>query len=145
MADQSTAARRPMFDPAVAPSDRPLSPHLQVWGWTVTMASSIAQRATGIALYAGFALLTVWLACGAIGESAYGAFQSILGSPLGLVVLAGFTWAQMYHLCKGILHLIWDSGHLLGKDAGKTTTTIVFVASIALTAAIWAVVLTVKG
>ncbi|HAJ90395.1 MAG TPA: succinate dehydrogenase, cytochrome b556 subunit, partial [Rhodospirillaceae bacterium] len=39
---------------------RPLSPHLQVWKWTLTMALSILHRASGIALVAGM-LLLVWM------------------------------------------------------------------------------------
>lgn len=145
MADQTNTPPRPMFDPAVPPGDRPLSPHLQIWGWTVTMASSIGQRATGIALYAGFALMTAWLACAAIGEAAYTQFQAVLGSPLGLVVLVGFTWAQLFHLAKGIVHLIWDSGHMMGKGAGKNAAVAVFALSVVLTALIWVIALSVKG
>ena len=40
---------------------RPLSPHLQVYRWTITMTMSIVHRATGIANYAGSALLVLWL------------------------------------------------------------------------------------
>ena len=42
-------------------ANRPLSPHLQIYHWHLTMAMSIAHRATGIALYAGTLLLTWWL------------------------------------------------------------------------------------
>lgn len=136
---------RPMFTPAVPPKDRPLSPHLQVWRWTVTMASSILQRATGVALYTGFALLTVFLAAAALGEEAFSTVKGLLSSPLGLVVLMGFTWAQMFHLAKGILHLFWDSGRFISKDAGKTGAMITILASILLTAGLWAAAFGLKG
>ena len=32
---------------------RPLSPHLQIYRWSWTMAMSIAHRVTGVALYGG--------------------------------------------------------------------------------------------
>ena len=32
------------------PNDRPLSPHLSIYRWPVTMVSSILHRATGIAM-----------------------------------------------------------------------------------------------
>ena len=36
---------------------RPLSPHLQVWRWHITMLTSILHRATGVALYGGALIL----------------------------------------------------------------------------------------
>lgn len=41
--------------------ERPLSPHLQIYRRTLTMALSIIHRATGIALYFGTLLLVWWL------------------------------------------------------------------------------------
>ena len=40
---------------------RPLSPHVQIYKWTPTMAASIAHRASGVALYAGTVLLAFYL------------------------------------------------------------------------------------
>ena len=51
-----------MAEAKVAP--RPLSPHLQIYRWSWTMAMSIFHRATGSALYVGialFALLFVYM------------------------------------------------------------------------------------
>jgi succinate dehydrogenase / fumarate reductase cytochrome b subunit len=47
--------------------ERPLSPHMQVYRWTLTMALSIVHRATGIALYFGTLLLVWWLIAAASG------------------------------------------------------------------------------
>ena len=46
---------------------RPLSPHIQIYRWTLTMMLSILHRATGPALYAGTALLAWWLLAAASG------------------------------------------------------------------------------
>ncbi|MEM6649131.1 MAG: succinate dehydrogenase, cytochrome b556 subunit [Pseudomonadota bacterium] len=143
MADQ-IISKRPTFVPDHH-DDRPLSPHLQIWGWTITMASSIAQRATGIALYAGSLLFVAWLTAAALGEEAFNFINGILGSPLGLIILIGFTWAQMFHMSKGILHLVWDGGHLLSKGQGKKAATVVFAMSALLTIIIWAVALGLGG
>ena len=43
--------------PVVRPS--PLSPHLQVWRWHITMLASILTRATGIALYGGLLIVAL--------------------------------------------------------------------------------------
>ena len=100
---------------------RPLSPHIQVWRWHVTMFCSIATRATGIALYAGFILLAGWaLALGAGGDI-YGLYMRILGSLPGKLVIFGFTVSALYHLAAGLRHLVWDSGHGFGLKTATAT------------------------
>ncbi len=90
--------------------NRPLSPHLGVWRWHVTMATSIFHRASGVALYLGAMVLTGWLAALAGGQRAYEGYMGALQSPLGLLVLFGITAAACYHLSNGIRHLVWDAG-----------------------------------
>ena len=89
---------------------RPLSPHLQVWRWHVTMVCSILTRATGIALYLGALILAGWALALALGPGAYAAYKHALGSPLGKVVLFGLTASLFYHLAAGVRHLVWDAG-----------------------------------
>jgi succinate dehydrogenase / fumarate reductase cytochrome b subunit len=87
-----------------------MSPHLQVWRWHVTMATSILHRATGMALYVGMLILAGWAVALASGPDAFGAYRALLGSPIGLVVLFGLTVAFLYHLANGVRHLFWDVG-----------------------------------
>lgn len=134
---------RPTFSPDTA--SMPLSPHLQIWRWTVTMATSITHRATGIALYAGSILLALWLLAAAVGERFYAPMSSLLGSPLGLLILVGFSWAISFHLCNGIKYLFWDAGNFLEKGVAKKVAWIVYIASVVLTAVIWALALGMKG
>lgn len=89
---------------------RPLSPHLQIWRWHTTMAASILTRATGGALYAGAILVGIWLLALALGPEAYGAFTDLAGSPLGLLVWIGFSFALFAHLALGVRNLIFDAG-----------------------------------
>lgn len=89
---------------------RPLSPHLGIWRWHITMATSIFHRASGVALYVGAMVLTGWLAAIGGGRDSYETFMGVLLSPLGLVVLFGITAAACYHLANGIRHLVWDAG-----------------------------------
>ena len=127
-------ASKPGTAPRVAP--RPLSPHLQVWGWTVTMASSITHRATGVALYAGTLLLALWAILLAQGPAGFKPLGDFLTSPFGLFILAGYTWALLQHLMGGIKHLFWDSGRGLDYQTAKTTAWVIYGASLALTAII---------
>lgn len=93
------------------PDARPLSPHLQVWRWHITMFCSIANRATGIALYVGFLILAGWAVALALGPGAYGTYVGLLASPLGKLVMFGLTVSLFFHLAAGVRHLGWDTGY----------------------------------
>jgi succinate dehydrogenase / fumarate reductase cytochrome b subunit len=101
---------------------RPLSPHLQVWRWHVTMLASILTRITGSALYGATALIVLWLGALAFGPDAYATFVGLAGSPLGLIVWFGLTVCLMYHLAAGVRHLIWDAGTGLSPKAADTAS-----------------------
>ncbi|ELT91539.1 hypothetical protein CAPTEDRAFT_129043 [Capitella teleta] len=103
----------------MTPQERPLSPHLQVYRWSILMTSSILHRMTGVGLALGFLLLVVWLACLASGPEAYAAFMGYASCYLGLALLFFITWALMHHMLSGVRHLIWDVG--LNFDPAKAT------------------------
>jgi succinate dehydrogenase / fumarate reductase cytochrome b subunit len=89
---------------------RPLSPHLQIWRFHITMWASILSRIAAGALYFGILVLAAWVACAAFGPDAYGAFGRLAASPLGLLIWFGLSLALIYHLLSGVRHLIWDTG-----------------------------------
>ncbi len=99
-----------MVEIPAAPRARPLSPHLQVWRWHITLAASIATRMTGAATYGGMLILAGWALALASGPDAYAGYMSILGSLPGKVVLFGLTLSLFYHLAGGLRHLFWDMG-----------------------------------
>jgi succinate dehydrogenase / fumarate reductase cytochrome b subunit len=90
---------------------RPLSPHLQIYRWTWTMAMSIAHRVTGTALYAGTLLLALWLVMAASGQSSFETAQAVAGSWFGRIVLFGYTFALLHHMMGGLRHFVWDLGY----------------------------------
>ena len=93
------------------PTARPLSPHLTIWKWGPHMLVSILHRLTGGALtVAGLALLSWWLLAIAGSADGYARFAALAGSPAGLVVLVGLTWAFWQHLFSGLRHLVLDTG-----------------------------------
>jgi succinate dehydrogenase / fumarate reductase cytochrome b subunit len=95
----------------VKPAARPLSPHLQIYRWSWTMAMSVAHRITGVALYGGTLLIALWLVAAASGPAAYDTAQTIAGSVLGRLVLFGYTFVLLHHMVGGLRHFIWDMGH----------------------------------
>lgn len=102
---------------------RPLSPHLQVWRWHVTMLGSILHRMSGAALYGGALVLVAWLAALAFGPAAYDGFVAVAGSPFGLLVWFGLTLALTYHLASGLRHLVWDTGAGLAPRTASALST----------------------
>jgi succinate dehydrogenase / fumarate reductase cytochrome b subunit len=124
---------------------RPLSPHLQVYRWTVTMASSILHRATGVALGAGALWLAWWLLAASTGYEAFDCVQAFSTSIIGMLLLFGITWALMYHLLNGIRHLAWDLGHGFEVKTATTTGWVVIVLSVVLTIVAWAAGLSMLG
>ncbi|HET7308163.1 MAG TPA: succinate dehydrogenase, cytochrome b556 subunit [Gammaproteobacteria bacterium] len=91
-------------------ADRPLSPHLQIYKWPLTMATSIMHRASGMWLSIGSAALVFWLICAALGPDSYAIAQSFFHSGWGIALLMLWAMAFFYHLCNGIRHLFWDAG-----------------------------------
>jgi succinate dehydrogenase / fumarate reductase, cytochrome b subunit len=92
-------------------AERPLSPHLQIYKWQLTMAMSILHRGTGLALAGGTIFLVWWLVAAASGDQAFAAADWFFGSWLGLIFLFGWCFSFFYHLCNGIRHLAWDAGY----------------------------------
>jgi len=118
-------------------ADRPLSPHLQIYRWQLTSVLSILHRAAGIALSAGTILLVWWLVAAASGPEAYDEVEDFLGSWLGLLLLFGWTASLFYHLCNGVRHHVWDTGHAFGLKSVYTGGWIVVVATGVLTIIAW--------
>jgi len=71
-----------------------------------------------MALTAGAVLLVWWLVAAASGPDAYETVTDFLSSWLGLLLLFGWSLSLFYHLCNGIRHLVWDTGH--GLDLRST-------------------------
>src|SRR3954447_22311834 len=128
-----------------ATNPRPLSPHLTIWRWGPHMLVSILHRVSGAGLsIVGLAVLTWWLVAIAAGPDSYGSFAKAAGTPLGLIVLIGLTWAFFQHLLSGMRHLVMDSGAGFELDTNKRFAILTIVGSIVLTAALWAYVLGVR-
>jgi succinate dehydrogenase / fumarate reductase, cytochrome b subunit len=118
---------------------RPLSPHLQIYRVTLTMAMSIVHRITGAALYFGTVLVAWWLLAAGSGPNAYAIYESFIGSLIGRLILFGYTWALLHHALGGARHLIWDTGRGFEPTEREMLTLATLVGSIGLTLVLWAV------
>lgn len=129
----------------MADTQRPLSPHMGIYKWQVQMVTSIVHRATGIALSVG-TLLVLWGVYSlASGEDSYNQFKTCIGSPIGMILLFGWSWALFYHLCNGIRHLFQDGGMGYAIPQFVRSSWLSIIGSIVLTIIVWAYVLTSGG
>jgi succinate dehydrogenase / fumarate reductase cytochrome b subunit len=123
--------------------ERPLSPHLQVYKWPVSMALSISHRATGIGISVGALLMTWWLVAAASSDSAFAAVQGFLGSWFGVFLLFCWAAALLLHLFQGIRHLVWDAGYGFDDRSYRVTGWGVVAATAVATLIVWIVGLVV--
>ena len=130
--------------PATRPA-RPLSPHIQIYRPLINMMTSILHRMTGAALYFGTLLLAWWLIAVAAGPDAFAYVNGLIATPIGQIVLIGYTWALMQHMLGGIRHLIWDTGRGFALPTVDLMSWGSLVGSVLLTAGIWYVALKSKG
>ncbi|CAM0999031.1 succinate dehydrogenase, cytochrome b556 subunit [Rhodanobacter sp. Root179] len=129
----------------MADTQRPLSPHLQIYKKQVQMMTSITHRATGIALAVGSLLVVCGLMHLATGEESFNHFKGVLGSPLGMILMLGWSWSLFYHLCNGIRHLLQDAGLGYSIPQFVRSSWLSVIGSIVLTVVVWAYVLMAGG
>jgi succinate dehydrogenase / fumarate reductase cytochrome b subunit len=122
---------------------RPLSPHLQIYKPQVSSTTSIMNRLTGIALSVGLLLMVWWLVAAATGPQAFATAQGFIGSPIGLILMFGWTLSLWYHFCNGIRHLLWDTGWGFEIQTSHRTALIVVIATAVLTLLSWIIGLAV--
>jgi len=121
--------------------DRPISPHLQIYRWQLTSVLSILHRAAGVALSLGTIVLVWWLIAAASTPEAFDTVADFLNSWLGLLLLFGWSVALFYHLCNGIRHLVWDTGHALDLKSTYLGGWLVLGGTAALTVIAWGMVI----
>jgi len=124
---------------------RPLSPHLSIFRPYINMTMSILHRITGAVNYAGSALLAAWLISAAMGDDWFDAVSSALASPVGLIVLFGFTWSAMHHMLGGIRHFIWDTGYGFELRTVRALSWLTLIGSLTLTGLIWMAAVSLWG
>ena len=116
---------------------RPLSPHLSIYRWPITMTMSILHRATGLALTVGFIVLTAWLFAVASGAEAYSVFTSYMDTVAGKIMLVGWSFTFFFRLSNGVRHFVWDFGRGFERPQANASAGFVLLLAIASTALFW--------
>ena len=127
------------------PSDRPLSPHIQIYRPQLTSVLSILHRFTGVVLALGAILIAVWLSSIAYNRELFSAILDFLSGVIGRAFLFAWTLALFYHLCNGIRHLFWDAGKGFELRQVYFSGWVAVIATFVLTLLVWVVGYTACG
>ena len=115
-------------------TNRPLSPHLQVYKLPLTGLISITHRMTGVILSLGLIFFVYIVSAISAGIDSYDAMQAVSSGWPAKLIYWGFLYALFFHLCHGVRHLIWDAGKTFDKDALTRYAFYELAASVLLTA-----------
>ena len=121
-------------------SQRPLSPHLQVYRPQITSLMSISHRLTGIILSSGILLLGALLTSLAMGATCYERFYDALQNGFGKAYLFVLCYSFYYHLCNGVRHLSWDMGYGFEMPQVRASGWVTLMTSLTLTLITWFII-----
>ena len=105
-------------------ASRPLSPHLTIYRWPVTMADLDHPSGHRHGAAVGAIVLAWWLVSHLQRAGRLESFMAYAATPLGLLVLFGLTWSLVFHFLNGMRHLAWDLGYGFDKHAAERNSVI---------------------
>ena len=126
-------------------TQRPLSPHLQIFKPMLSMTMSILHRITGLVLAVGMVGFVCWLNVTATSDAYFAVVQGFLASWFGQLLLFGMTWVLIHHMLGGLRHFIWDSGHGFELNRVEALVRANIIGSVLITFALWGVIYGVRA
>ena len=115
----------------------PLSPHLQIYRWHLSMILSIAHRISGVVNSIAIILICLWTVSLLFGEENYEIIKVLFQSLVGKLLITSLSWSFSFHILSEIRHLIWDLGYGFDLKISKITGIITIIGSLALTILIY--------
>ena len=115
----------------------PLSPHLQIYKWHLSMILSITHRIIGVVNSVAMILICLWTTSLLFGEENYEIIKILFQSLLGKLLITSLSWSFSFHMLSEIRHLIWDLGYGFDLKISKITGIITIIGSLALTVLIY--------
>ncbi|WP_363349257.1 succinate dehydrogenase, cytochrome b556 subunit [Methylocystis echinoides] len=116
---------------------RPLSPHLTIFRPWLTMAMSMAHRITGVALYAGMALLALYLLGAGFGGFLHALTGWLASGFIGGLIVFLITWAIFHHTLGGVRHALWDRGLYMDPQGRELLAQATLYGGVGLTLLLW--------
>ncbi len=120
-------------------TNRPLSPHLQIYRPMLSMTMSILHRITGIGLALGILGLVWWLVAASTSDTYFALVQGFFFNWFGRLVLFGMTWALIHHMLGGLRHFVWDMGHGFQLNKVEWLVRLNLIGSVVITVLIWVI------
>jgi len=115
----------------------PLSPHIQIYSWNISLLISISHRITGVINIIALTLVCVWITLLLFGETNYEYIKFFFNSFFGKFIIVGITWSFSFQTLGEIRHLIWDLGYGFELKTSKISGGLVIFGSIILTVLIF--------
>ena len=115
----------------------PLSPHLQIYRWHLSMILSITHRIIGVVNSMAMILICLWTISFLFGEENYEIIKIIFQSIFGKLLIISLSWSFSFHMLSEIRHLIWDLGYGFDLKISKITGVITVIGSLVLTVLIY--------
>jgi len=115
----------------------PLSPHLQIYRWHLSMILSIAHRIIGVVNSIAIILICLWTISLLFGEENYENIKILFQSLFGKLLIISLSWSFSFHILSEIRHLIWDLGYGFDLKIAKITGVITIIGSLILTILIY--------
>ena len=115
----------------------PLSPHLQIYRWHLSMILSITHRIIGVVNSVALILICLWTISFLFGEENYEIIKILFQSFFGKLLIISLSWSFSFHMLSEIRHLIWDLGYGFDLKISKITGVITIIGSLALTILIY--------
>ena len=115
----------------------PLSPHLQIYKWHLSMILSITHRIIGVVNSVAIILICLWTISLPFGEENYEIIKILFQSFFGKLLITSLSWSFSFHILSEIRHLIWDLGYGFDLKISKITGIITIIGSLALTVLIY--------
>ena len=115
----------------------PLSPHLQIYRWHLSMILSITHRIIGIVNSVAIILICLWTISLLLGEENYEIIKILFQSFFGKLLIISLSWSFSFHILSEIRHLIWDLGYGFDLKISKITGVITIIGSLVLTILIY--------
>ena len=110
----------------------PLSPHLQIYRWHLSMILSITHRIIGVVNSLAMILICLWTISFLFGEENYEIIKILFQSFFGKLLIISLSWSFSFHMLSEIRHLIWDLGYGFDLKISKITGVITIIGSLAL-------------
>ena len=115
----------------------PLSPHIQIYSWSISSLISISHRIIGVINIILLTIVCFWIASMLLGSTSYEFIYTILNSFFGKFLVIGITWSFSFQILSEIRHLFWDLGYGFEITTSKISGLLVIFGSFIITILIY--------